>query len=287
MACLLHGLQRTKGPVPLPGTAARQKRAGSRERQKSLSAQGQQIMSSPSLGSAALLDAQGGAVQQRKSRKRREQSVPQLDDMKALEARALQPLPYACSEVMSVRSLDIADSFIDRKPGEEFKRGLLRNDLTYAHNNTPGVCVMKDQKLPAISCGSAADTRVKAVTAALQQAIATDAKARERHARPPSPGGSSQGDGGEMLFKQMRMSAGKPSLTRRIPEGDEEKLNKHYNAPDSMFASEQRAQFWWKNLPEIQKHELKKNVFPTHTGKAFREAAEKAAAVCRQPVYTY
>lgn len=123
---------------------------------------------------------------------------------------------------------------------------------------------------------------------ALQRAHELDARCRENFLRPGSPANSASGGSGEVLPKQQRFTAGRPSLCRPIPEDmPADKRKAYFLADDSLNASEHRAKYWWKESPQFQKKELKKHVRPMDSWNHFRDTAVKQKDSLRVPICTY
>jgi len=198
-------------------------------------------------------------------------------------------LPYAYSEASSDGSR-WAKAYED-KANSLLARGLLSNDLSYAHANTPGVCVLKQMSLPQIPRCGGYEQRTEDLGRALRKAEEEDARASAAYAAyaargPPSRAGSEAGLDGEVLPKQQKKTIGKPSICRAADESMEA-LRKHLTADDSYFTSEYRSKMWWKNVMSSQRHELKEHVRPYDNWTMFRDNAAKYAGTMTYPIRTY
>jgi len=201
---------------------------------------------------------------------------------------------YACSEVSSDGSK--WKKALQKNEGLA-SRGLLANDLTYANNCTPGVCVLRQQSLPVIPPPAGQEARVKFLKKAILHNEKVDARARRafvetkkmlaKAAAGPAVEGGDAGASSEVLPKHQRLTAGKPAICRPIPQGSREAISKMMNAEDSHFTSEYRCHGWWKMVAESQKHELKEHVRPLDGWTAFRDRAAEVNKCARFPINTY
>lgn len=250
MACVLHGMARIPADVPVarslssPGALAGQ--GGGCE------------IKEPS----SIQKVRGVEQSARRSTQRRLRDVQ-------VPPRRINLLPYPCSECSSTGSDFPKVSNSQKSP--QVVRGLLLNDITYAHENTPGVCVLKQMSSPTFRDFEDPNCliRLNAATEALRRAEEADMRARRRAFRPPSPAGSSLGDPCEVLTKAMHKTVGKPSMTRPMRGNDKDKQTKYFLAPDSFFSSEHRSRFYWRETDELTKKELKMHVFPSFCERAF------------------
>jgi len=165
-------------------------------------------------------------------------------------------------------------------------RGVLTNDITYAHENTPGVCVMRQMSLPDVPAAAGMEFRVREVSKALRKAKEDDLAARAAFAaRRQASSGAALAGSPEVLPIQQQRTAGKPAMCKPMdsPAG----LTELMHAEDSYFTSEQRSNYWWKMVYPEQKHELKEHVRPYDGWTIFRDAAVKQAPAMRESIHTY
>lgn len=94
-------------------------------------------------------------------------------------------------------------------------------------------------------------------------------------------GDDSQGASNEFLPLQQIMTSGKPTLCRPMPEAYSQ-VPSHLEK-DSLFCSENRAEYWWKNNPALEKIVLKHNVRPMDKKYMYRENVLKMQAALRHP----
>jgi hypothetical protein len=170
-------------------------------------------------------------------------------------------------------------------------KGLLNNDISYANNYTPGVCVMRQQSLPVIPPPAGQEARVRYLKKEIRKCEKQDAKARknfedekafrERAKHDPSAGSSS-----EVLPKHQRLTAGKPAICMSMPP-THEAMATMMRAEDSHFTSEYRRNGWWKMVPDDHKHELKEHVRPLDGWTLFRDRATQQNKCARFPINTY
>eukprot|EP00929_Paragymnodinium_shiwhaense_P092981 TRINITY_DN5301_c0_g2_i1.p1 TRINITY_DN5301_c0_g2~~TRINITY_DN5301_c0_g2_i1.p1 ORF type:complete len:391 (+),score=88.73 TRINITY_DN5301_c0_g2_i1:133-1305(+) len=201
-------------------------------------------------------------------------------------------LPYKYDEVDDGAST-WAKAFVRDAPPGLYTRGLLANDITYANNSMPGVCVMRQMKLPTVAdvTESPFQVRMDHVDGQLRNVEAWEKKRKAANARPPSPGGSSQGASGEVLPKHQMMTCGKPSLCRPIPKDalrpGHKQRGRYATSKDSLMTSEYRSNSWWKPVTDAQKHEIKQFVRPYDNWTLFRDNAAKIRQAARFPISTY
>mmetsp|Transcript_12496 Transcript_12496/g.44180 ORF Transcript_12496/g.44180 Transcript_12496/m.44180 type:complete len:285 (+) Transcript_12496:92-946(+) len=284
MTCILHGLAHYQNrsasmpalaasrQAPAPGgdtlsrkgsAAALQRGPGSRLATPALPAP-----TSPSVSAAAVAAAAASASPPRGGRRHRP---------------AGDALPYACSEVSSVASGWRHESKLE--PGASLlSKGLLTNDITYAHETTPGVCVMKQMTLPAVPPASGQEFRVREVTKQLRKTREEDARARaafKAHREQLVNAGAAS----EVLPIHQQKTAGKPALCK--PMDSPAALRELMHAEDSYFTSEYRANNWWKMVFPSQRKDLKEHVRPYDNYTLFRDTAVKQAGAMREPMHTY
>lgn len=201
---------------------------------------------------------------------------------------------YACSEVSSEgskwkKALQPKDG-----PKSMAQLGYLKNDLSYAHANTPGVCITRVMSLPNIPPPAQQEALVKFLKKDIRRKESEDKRARkafavqkELLANPPADGGDA-GVSSEVLPKHQRKTAGKPAICRPMA-ATHEAMAKMMNAEDSHFTSEYRSHGWWKTTIEGQKKELKEHVRPYDGWVMFRDRAalQNQSGCCRFPINTY
>mmetsp|Transcript_10720 Transcript_10720/g.24352 ORF Transcript_10720/g.24352 Transcript_10720/m.24352 type:complete len:242 (+) Transcript_10720:48-773(+) len=167
-----------------------------------------------------------------------------------------------------------------------FKRGLMRSDVTRSHETSAGVCVLKAASYPSIREVSTESLfRAAQYEKALEKVLQEDEERRNAYDRPRTRG-SSQGSSAELLPRHMRLVAGKPNIIRRMPKDSEARM-KRWNAEDSAFPSEHRAQFFWRENPEWQLKAIKMNVRPLDDWNLFRDTARKQRLGLRAPINHY
>merc|ERR1712232_509993 len=200
--------------------------------------------------------------------------------------------PYDTTDVVSEAS-NWKKHYQSLAPPGLYSMGLQVNDITYAHQNTPGVCVLREMKLPAVQAveQSPFQVRIDHVNRELSSVQARDAKCRAAFARPSSPGGSSQGMPGEVLPRQQHLTAGRASICRPLPADvtTTDQRKRYSLAQDSLTTSEQRSNFWWKGTTENRMKEIKQFVRPLDSWVHFRDdcAKMKQAGNMRFPINSY
>jgi len=199
---------------------------------------------------------------------------------------------YRCDEVSSEGS-----KWKRSLPQEEGRKslaqmGILVNDISYAHANTPGVCVLRAMSLPNVPPASQQEATVKFLKKSIRLSEKQDAKDRKAYevkkallAKRGADGGDA-GISSEVLPKHQRKTAGKPAICRPIPP-THEAMAQMMNAEDSHFTSEYRRNGWWKALNELQKKELKEHVRPLDGWTMFRDRAAEVNKFSRFPINTY
>lgn len=221
-----------------------------------------------------------------------------------LPLRPVKPKPklgtfrqYECSEASSdgtkwKKGLTLPEGMISMAA-----KGYLKNDLSYAHANTPGVCIQRVMSLPNIPPPAAQEAIVKFLKKSIDRKEREDSKARkafeiQKHklAQAAIAGADAQRDDGgvssEVLPKHQRMTAGKPAICRPNDES-REAMAKMMHAEDSHFTSEYRSNGWWKTTLEGQKKELKEHVRPYDGWVQFRDRAAQVNKCARFPINTY
>jgi len=199
---------------------------------------------------------------------------------------------YCCSEVFSEGSAWKKEMMNDsEKKPKDGKSLLLKNDITYAHINTPGVCVLRTMSLPNIPPPAAQESIVRFLKRSIGRKEREDARASKAFAVQKALLSKGQGGGegaasSEILPKHQTNTAGKPAICRPIDES-REAVAKMFNAEDSHFTSEYRSKGWWKQLPDKQKRELKEHVAPVDSWTKFRNAAAEVNKFSRFPINTY
>jgi len=170
--------------------------------------------------------------------------------------------------------------------------GMLKNDISYAHANTPGVCVMRQMSLPKVPPAAQQEFVVKFLKRSIRRNEKEDARCKKEFqelkaklAKPARDGGGA-GASSELLPKHQAKTAGKPAICRPIP-ATREAMAEMMNAEDSHFTSEYRSHGWWKTVPESQKHELKEHVRPYDNWTLFRDRAADVNKFSRFPINTY
>lgn len=193
-------------------------------------------------------------------------------------------LPYACSEASS----DGSSWMKEYEDPAMSCGGRLSNDISYSHPTAPGVCVYRQMRMPDVPPPARSSTNLREIERALRNTQAADTAAQAAFAARGSAllRGSEHGASSEILPKHQRLTAGKPSICRSLPESIES-LAKILHADDSCFTSEYRSHLWWKTVPQSQKHELKEHVRPFDNWTLFRDQAVKQKAAMRQPMNTY
>lgn len=193
-------------------------------------------------------------------------------------------LPYPCSEVSSVASGWRAEVQL-QAGGSLLAKGLTTNDISRAHENTPGVCVLRHLDLPNVPPAAGQEFRVREVTKQLNKVRAEDARARAAfRAQMAQPAGN-QGLSSEVLPVQQRRTVGKPALCKPMESPAE--LGELLHSQDSYFTSEYRANNWWKTVFPSQRKELKEHVRPYDNWTLFRDNSAKQVAAMREPIHTY
>jgi hypothetical protein len=211
---------------------------------------------------------------------------------KTAKAPRSEFVPYDTSDVMSVAS-GWKKHYAAIAPPGLFAMGLLVNDISNAHHNTPGVCTLRPMNLPAVQSveKSPFQARVDHVNRELASVEARDAKCRAAFARPTSPGGSSQGVPGEMLPRQQHLTSGRPALCRPLPADvtTTDQRGRYSVAQDSLTTSEHRSNFWWKGTTQERMKEIKQFVRPLDDWVHFRDNCSKMkqSGVMRFPINTY
>lgn len=196
---------------------------------------------------------------------------------------------YACSEVSSDGSK--WKKALHKPDATSLSaKGVLANDISYAHATTPGVCVLKVMSLPKVPPAAGQEFIVDSLKRSIRRMERKDIRARRAHedhkkflAHPEKHGGD-VGSASEVLPKQQRMSAGKPKICRPI-DGTHEAVKEMFEAEDSHFTSEYRANGFWKATQNMQ--ELKEHVRPYDSWTLFRDSAAKGNSCCRFPINTY
>lgn len=207
----------------------------------------------------------------------------------------VNPLPYAASEACSMAS-SWKQQFAADAPAGLLSRGLISNDVTRSNETNPGVCVLRQMKLPALKPSEETDIamRINYVTKMLK--TAENAEVRNQRAwrarnAAPSEVGSDRGSPGEVVPRQQRMTAGRPSLCRPLPDDvikDPQRRRLKYSLnEDSSFASEHRVNYWWKGNPRWQKKTIKDHVRPYDNWTLFRDNAVQLKGCLRAPINTY
>merc|ERR1712217_243383 len=166
--------------------------------------------------------------------------------------------------------------------------GVLKNDLYYAHANTPGVCIVRQMSLPVVPPPAEQEGRVRYARKSIRRCQREDARARKafevqksRLAMAGEEG--TEGLSNEVLPRHQRLTAGKPALCRPIAQ-TREAMAKTFMAEDSYFVSEYRHNMWWKNVMEGQKREIKEHVRPYDNWTLFRETAVRQNPNMRFPI---
>mmetsp|Transcript_1848 Transcript_1848/g.2476 ORF Transcript_1848/g.2476 Transcript_1848/m.2476 type:complete len:286 (-) Transcript_1848:147-1004(-) len=285
MACLLHGLahyqNRSQSLPNLTADPQAPPKAAAAQREAPLEAD-----HNAGLKPAASLAAAGAVAA---SPKVASKTVGQLQPPRRRHRAAGDFLPYACSEVSSVRSGWRYEAKVDPE-GSLLTQGLLKHDISRAQETTPGVCVLRQLDLPRVQSAAGQNFRVKQVQKQLQRTIAKDQRARiafqEKRDRLVAGEGYNDGRGSsETLPRQQELTAGKPALCR--PIDGIANLPSALHAEDSYFTSEYRANGWWKMVFPEQRHELKEHVRPYDNFTLFRDTAVKQALGMRAPIRTY
>lgn len=172
-------------------------------------------------------------------------------------------------------------------------KGVLANDISNAHATTPGVCVLKVMSLPKVPPAAGQEFIVDSLKRSIRRMERKDTRARRAYedekkllAHPEKHGGSApeRGSASEVLPKQQRMSAGKPKICRPI-DSSHQAVKEMFEAEDSHFTSEYRANGFWKATQNIA--ELKEHVRPFDSWTKFRDAAAQGNSCCRFPINTY
>lgn len=199
---------------------------------------------------------------------------------------------YACSEVLSEGSAWKKEMLQNSGQKSMASKGLLKNDITYAHANTAGVCVLRTMSLPNIPPPAQQEGVVKFLKREVGRKEREDARASRAFAAQKAllaQAGQGGGEGAvssEVLPKHQRRTSGKPAICRRI-DTSREAVAKMFNAEDSHFTSEYRAHGWWKQLSDTQKREMKEHVRPYDNWTMFRDAAAEVNKFSRFPINTY
>jgi len=188
-------------------------------------------------------------------------------------------VPYPYSEVGSDTS-EWKKHYVRIAPPGLSSRGLIMNDLTYAHSMTPGVCVQRIMALPKVAHANDPDAeiRIQHVDNMRRRCEKVEAKRKERNARPVSPGGSSQGATCEVLPKAQHRTRGRASICKPLPADltTSDQRKRYSLAPDSLCTSEHRSSFWWKGRTEEQMDEIKQFGQPRDANTEFRDNAAKS-----------
>lgn len=199
-------------------------------------------------------------------------------------------VPYPCSEANSETS-EWKKKFVAEAPPGLYARGLLANDITYAHASTPGVCTVREMTYPTICENDAGlQLRVDNLDRRLRKAQEMVAKQRSSAERPPSSaGGSSQGAPCELLPRCQARTVGRASLCRPLPADvhKSDKRGRYALAQDSLTTSEHRSNFWWKDCTSEQREEIKQFGRPLDNWVLFRDNAVKIKDASRYPINTY
>lgn len=202
---------------------------------------------------------------------------------------------YKCSEVSSHGSKWKADLLKKETEarGEQTlsSKGILKNDITYAHANTPAVCVMRTMSLPVVPPLQNQEATAKYIKHVIKRNQKEDARMqRDFAANKKATEGKADIDGGqaggssEMLPRHQRLSVGKPAMCRPMSLTQKD-LAEMMNAEDSHFTSEYRSNGWWKVHPNRQ--ELKEHVRPYDSWTTFRDNAAVVNKYSRYPINTY
>lgn len=190
-----------------------------------------------------------------------------------------QHLPYPHS-VVAIEMEPWAKEFVADAPPGLSTKGLLSNDLTYANNTMPGVCVVRQLKVPEVADANCAEfqVRIDHMDRSLAKNLDWENKRKTMFARAPSVGGSSQGGDCEVLPKQQMMTCGRASLCRPLPTDlhNSDKRGRYALADDSMCTSEHRTNFWWKPITDDQRGFVKQFVRPYDEQNRFREILMKS-----------
>jgi len=193
---------------------------------------------------------------------------------------------YAVSEVSSDGSKWKAALLKDATKQGLAAKGLLKNDITYAHANTPAVCVTRTMSLPQVPPPAGQEAICKFLKKSISRCEKEDRRARKAFAEGQTLRETPSADQGssEVLPKQMRKTAGKPAITRPIaPTG--EAMASMMNAEDSHFTTEYRSNGWWKTVGDMR--ELKEHVRPYDSWTLFRDNAASVNKFSRYPINTY
>jgi hypothetical protein len=200
---------------------------------------------------------------------------------------------YCCSEVYSEGSAWKKDLLKDSGQKSMAAKGILKNDITYAHANTPGVCVLRTMSLPNIPPPAQQENVVKFLKRSIGRKEREDARASKAFAaqkalmsQPVKPDCPEAGDQSEVLPRHQRLTAGKPAICKPL-KPNREAVAKMFNAADSHFTSEYRSNGFWKEVMENQKHELKEHVRPFDNWTLFRDRAAEVNKFSRFPINTY
>eukprot|EP00928_Gymnodinium_smaydae_P082971 TRINITY_DN66239_c0_g1_i1.p1 TRINITY_DN66239_c0_g1~~TRINITY_DN66239_c0_g1_i1.p1 ORF type:complete len:355 (-),score=51.45 TRINITY_DN66239_c0_g1_i1:59-1123(-) len=241
-----------------------------------------QSASSPSLGSGSAPSSRPPATAKSRGAGAavgRGRSAPRTGDW----------VPYPCSEARSETS-EWKKQFVADAPPGLYARGLLANDITYAHASTPGVCTLREMTYPTIGENDEGlQTRVDNLNQRLKRQQDMIAEQRAAMDRPPSVGGSSQGQPCEMLPRCQARTSGRAALCRPLPADlhSSDKRGRYALAEDSLTTSEHRSNFWWKDCTSEQREELKQFGRPLDNWVLFRDNAVKIKDASRYPINTY
>lgn len=211
--------------------------------------------------------------------------------LRAPQAKAFKGLggcrQYACSEASSDGSK--WKKLLPQAKGLASK-GLLKNDISNANENTAGVCITRAMSLPAIPPPAQQEAIVKYLKRTIRRCEKEDSNARQaakaQQKMFAKPMTDQEMSGSEVLPKHQRKTAGKPAICRKM-DSSYEAMAEMMNAEDSHFTSEYRSHGWWKTVMEGQRHELKEHVRPYDGWTMFRDRAAEVNKCARFPINTY
>lgn len=191
------------------------------------------------------------------------------------------------------------------KRGELLQRSLMVNDISRAMETQAGVCVLKIMDLPKIrSSDPMGDYRLERVNEQLdamnksfrsslsKTQLGTGRRAvtvadLERQSKRSGPDSAAAGGSNEFLPKQQIYTAGKPTLCRPMITDSAYGMVPMLTKDDSLFASENRANFFWKKQPDEDLRKSKSWCRPMDAKYRYRENMTLLSGCLRTKVCSF